>query len=58
MHNFFSAINLIRFLLSQTSFLYLLIAYQLLIKPLRYAQTFAFNTVLASLSRKNSIETS
>ena len=60
----FSAINLICFLWPQTWFLYFLISYQLLIKPLPYAQAFIFKTfhifslVLTSFSHENIIETS
>ena len=60
----FSAVNLISFVLTQTSFLYFLISHQLLNKPLHYAWGFAFKTfhtvclVLTSLSHENTIETS
>ena len=60
----FLPINVIRFLLPQAWFLYILISYQLLNKPLRFAQAFVFKTfhivspVLTSLSHENVIETS
>ena len=58
-----SAISLICFLWPQTWFLYFLISYQLLIKPLLYAQAFVFKTfhifspVSTSLSHEIIIET-
>ena len=58
-----SAINLICFLWPQTWFLYFLISYKLLIKPLVYAQAFVFKTfhifspVSTSLSHEIALET-